>query len=223
MPCPCCAAAALLPRSSLRPAGARSSRQPAAAAPSAQVSGKLSYVLLPPEASEVGWRPSFAELQPGQQAAAAGAVQQQQADTAAASSSGSQQQQAAPAATAAPAAASSAAAAAAAEEAEEEEQEGDDDAAAASGSAAAGFAAAAAAAAGTTGGDAVYLDPADLDLLESLNMAGGKAQPKRPEHKFHKKAVRSKGNRGQAQDGGGYDGAQLAYGKKGGVVRVAGY
>jgi hypothetical protein len=48
-------------------------------------------------------------------------------------------------------------------------------------------------------------------------------QPNRAAHKFHKKAARSKGTRGQAADGGGYDGAGLAVGKKGGLLRVAGY
>lgn len=46
----------------------------------------------------------------------------------------------------------------------------------------------------------------------------------RPEHKFHKKAARSKGSRGQLRDGAeGYDGASLPMGKRGGLVRVTGY
>jgi large subunit GTPase 1 len=70
--------------------------------------------------------------------------------------------------------------------------------------------------------DGLRLDMADLELLDEL---GGAAQQKskRADHKFHKKAARSKGNRGQEMDAGGYDGAALLTGKKGGLVRVAGY
>jgi large subunit GTPase 1 len=152
-----------------------------------QVSGKLSYVTLPPESSEVGWRPSFAEQQQEQV--------QQQADAGDSSSSPQQRHEAA--------------AAGAAQEAGGGSDEADEDSPAA-----------AAAAAADSG---AYMDPADLDLLESLHMASGKAPAKRPEYKFNKKAARSKGDRGQGQDGGGYDGAQLAHGKKGGVVRMTSY
>lgn len=73
-------------------------------------------------------------------------------------------------------------------------------------------------------GDAsmLLLSEADLELMEGLGI-GSKAKPKRPDHKFHKKAARSKGSRGLAADAGGYDGAALTTGKKGGLVRVGGY
>lgn len=69
------------------------------------------------------------------------------------------------------------------------------------------------------------LDEADLELLEGLSLGSGpaKAAPKRPDYKFHKKVQRSKGTRGQVKDGGGYDGAALTTGKKGGIVRIGGY
>ena len=49
----------------------------------------------------------------------------------------------------------------------------------------------------------------------------------RPEYKFHKKAARSKGDRGKAAGAdvagtGPYDGAGLVIGKRGGMVRAAG-
>ncbi len=50
--------------------------------------------------------------------------------------------------------------------------------------------------------------------------APGKQKQRRAEHKFHKKPARSKGNRGLAIDSGGYDGAAVSYGKRGGLVRV---
>ncbi|KAK9916643.1 hypothetical protein WJX75_005277 [Coccomyxa subellipsoidea] len=59
----------------------------------------------------------------------------------------------------------------------------------------------------------------DLDLLESLNL-NDKQKQKRAAHKFHKKPARSKGNRGLSVDVGGYDGAAVGYGKRGGLVRV---
>mmetsp|Transcript_27163 Transcript_27163/g.69134 ORF Transcript_27163/g.69134 Transcript_27163/m.69134 type:complete len:649 (-) Transcript_27163:2405-4351(-) len=84
-----------------------------------------------------------------------------------------------------------------------------------------------------TGQAPLALDEADLDLLMgdlgldagSLPLAGGdaKAKPKRAEHKFHKKAARTKGNRGEERAEGIYDGAAMVTGKKGGLVRVAGY
>jgi large subunit GTPase 1 len=66
------------------------------------------------------------------------------------------------------------------------------------------------------------LNEADLDLLQSLD-GSLKDKAKRPEYKFHKKAARTKGNRGQVKDGGGYDGAAMVTGKKGGLVRVGAY
>lgn len=58
-----------------------------------------------------------------------------------------------------------------------------------------------------------------------LPAGGKKPKAQRAEHKFHKKAARSKGNRGQAKDapGAAYDGSALPMGKRGGLVRVAGY
>lgn len=82
----------------------------------------------------------------------------------------------------------------------------------------------AAAADGIDGVDAstLLLSEADLELMEGLGV-GPKSKAKRPEHKFHKKAARSKGTRGLQADAGGYDGAALSTGKKGGLVRVGGY
>lgn len=68
----------------------------------------------------------------------------------------------------------------------------------------------------------LLLSEADLELMEGLGV-GPKSKSKRPEHKFHKKAARSKGTRGLQADAGGYDGAALSTGKKGGLVRVGGY
>jgi hypothetical protein len=65
-------------------------------------------------------------------------------------------------------------------------------------------------------------DEADLQLLQSLDI-GSRQKKIRADHKFHKKIARSKGDRGLAKDGGGYDGAAMSTGKKGGLVRVAGY
>ena len=55
--------------------------------------------------------------------------------------------------------------------------------------------------------------------------AGKKPKPVRAEHKFQKKAARSKGSRGQRKEGAAeaYDGAALPLGKRGGLVRVSGY
>jgi hypothetical protein len=68
----------------------------------------------------------------------------------------------------------------------------------------------------------LMLSEADLELMDGMGI-GGKAKAKRPEHKFHKKAARTKGTRGLQADAGGYDGAALSTGKKGGLVRVGGY
>lgn len=66
-------------------------------------------------------------------------------------------------------------------------------------------------------------DAADLELLESLRLEGSSAKARRPDYKFHKKAARSKGSRGQVKNDGVYDGAALTTGKKGGLVRVSNY
>ena len=54
-----------------------------------------------------------------------------------------------------------------------------------------------------------------------LGVAAGAPRARRPEYKLHKKAARSKGTRGRADDGdAAYDGAAVGYGKRGGLVRV---
>lgn len=116
-----------------------------------------------------------------------------------------------------------------------EEEEGGQEAAAALPSAAA-TAAVGATAAGRRGDQAagpsvasgepmgeLHLDPSDLDLLESIRGQAGPSKARRPDYKFHKKAARTKGTRGQARDEGGYDGGAMQHGKKGGLVRVTGY
>lgn len=90
-------------------------------------------------------------------------------------------------------------------------------------------------------GGGLLLDPADLELLDELSLGqdgtgapgaaaaaakgARKPRPARPEYKLHNKkgSGRAKGARGAVQDGGGYDGAAMAVGKKGGLLRVAGY
>lgn len=67
-----------------------------------------------------------------------------------------------------------------------------------------------------------YLDPADLDLLEGIAAANNKNKALRAAHKFQKKAARIK-KRGQTVDTSSGDGAAILQGKRGGVVRVAGY
>ena len=51
--------------------------------------------------------------------------------------------------------------------------------------------------------------------------AGAAAKPKRPEHKFQKKAARTKGSRGLQRDEAAYDGGALSVGRRGGLVRVS--
>jgi large subunit GTPase 1 len=68
----------------------------------------------------------------------------------------------------------------------------------------------------------LLLSEADVELMDGLGI-GDKPKTRRPDHKFHKKAARSKGNRGLQSDAGGYDGAAISTGKKGGLVRVGGY
>ncbi|KAK9821718.1 hypothetical protein WJX81_002790 [Elliptochloris bilobata] len=70
-------------------------------------------------------------------------------------------------------------------------------------------------------GDEAELSLADLDLLEASGRAGPQRARSKPDYKLHKKAARSKGTRGRADDQGvAYDGAAIAYGKRGGLVRV---
>lgn len=56
---------------------------------------------------------------------------------------------------------------------------------------------------------------------EVVDGAGARAKPKRPEYKFHKKPVRTKGKRGKADDSATYDGSAMRTGKHGGLVRVS--
>ena len=94
-----------------------------------------------------------------------------------------------------------------------------------------GGAAACAGASAAGGGhqDRSAFDAADLDLMKQMEFeeAGGKgkaAAAKRPEYKFNKKAARTKGTRGLAKGDSMFgDGAPIMTGKKGGIVRVAGY
>ncbi|EFJ46500.1 hypothetical protein VOLCADRAFT_105489 [Volvox carteri f. nagariensis] len=82
---------------------------------------------------------------------------------------------------------------------------------------------AAVAAAGSATAPPDDLDAADLDLLQGLGLGPKQPKQKRPEYKFNKKAPRTKGDRGQLRAEGGYDGAGMVHGKKGGLVRVGGY
>lgn len=61
---------------------------------------------------------------------------------------------------------------------------------------------------------------ADLEAEKTLMHTDTQSKPRRPDYKFQKKKVRSKGNRGQALDAGIYDGSALATGKKGGMKRT---
>lgn len=76
--------------------------------------------------------------------------------------------------------------------------------------------------AGPNTSEVIVLDDADLDLLDSLNIGGQKAKPVRAAHKFHKKPPKTKGRAaaGQARGGETFDGNSMAFGKRGGVVRV---
>lgn len=65
------------------------------------------------------------------------------------------------------------------------------------------------------------LDAADLELMAEMGVG---SKPRRPDYKFNKKAARSKGDRGIGDKGeGDFDGGAMTTGKKGGLVRVAGY
>lgn len=189
--------------------------------------GKLLYCQLPPGATPQGWAPtqapvpawleSLQRLPPGAHAVAAAAAGGAAAASAAAGPSPN---------------------AAAAEQQEQEagsssEEEGDADEASSSGAGEAAVDAVEPELSAQEREDLLLLDPADLELLDTLGLEGelggasvrpgGSASAKRGEHKFHKKAARSKGDRGQASEQGGYDGAAIPVGKKGGLVRVAGY
>lgn len=64
------------------------------------------------------------------------------------------------------------------------------------------------------------LDEGDLLLMDDLDIGGKKAKAVRPQYKFHKKQARTKGDRGEHKDAGGYDGAAILQGKRGGIVRI---
>lgn len=74
---------------------------------------------------------------------------------------------------------------------------------------------------------AATLDLESALLMESLDLGGDKQKNRRPDYKFKKKEKRSKGTRGKnafgIQADGAFDGGGIAYGKKGGILRVAGY
>ena len=171
--------------------------------------GKLLYCKLPPGSGQQGFAPLVAPLPGtvnGMQLPQHSAQQQLQAG----SSKPQQQPQAAPAG------------------ADQQQQQHDSDSSS-SGDESEAEAPASAAAAAAEGEEEVLVDPsslmlseADLELMDGMGI-GGKAKAKRPEHKFHKKAARTKGTRGLQADAGGYDGAALSTGKKGGLVRVGGY
>eukprot|EP00191_Tetraselmis_sp_GSL018_P013604 CAMPEP_0177589582 /NCGR_PEP_ID=MMETSP0419_2-20121207/6894_1 /TAXON_ID=582737 /ORGANISM="Tetraselmis sp., Strain GSL018" /LENGTH=580 /DNA_ID=CAMNT_0019079973 /DNA_START=127 /DNA_END=1869 /DNA_ORIENTATION=- len=59
----------------------------------------------------------------------------------------------------------------------------------------------------------------DVELLRDMGISSADSKQRRPEYKFHKKAARSKGTRGQNKESDG----GVSYGKKGGLVRVGGY
>ncbi|KAL4856594.1 GTPase LSG1-1 [Chlorella vulgaris] len=65
------------------------------------------------------------------------------------------------------------------------------------------------------------LDEGDLLMMEDLGIGSKKVRPVRPSYKFHKKQMRSKGDRGEKKDvpGVSYDGASLVQGKRGGIVQ----
>jgi large subunit GTPase 1 len=181
--------------------------------------GRLVFCQLPPGSDPPGWAPSVA---PGKAEALEGMAIAAGADAADAANApaGDAAERAAAADLAAAAAAGGSGAAA-----DAGGGAGGDGGAAAEAAAEAAAAAAAAAEEGE-----LMLDPADLELLEGLSLDGAPAQPgrklkqQRPDYKMHKKGPgRSKGARGAVQDGGGYDGAALAVGKKGGLLRVTGY
>lgn len=65
----------------------------------------------------------------------------------------------------------------------------------------------------------VPLEEADLELMASMGV-GQEKKPKRPEYKMHKKAARTKGDRGKGIEVGLHlDGAGVVIGRRGGVVR----
>ncbi|PNW71778.1 hypothetical protein CHLRE_16g680944v5 [Chlamydomonas reinhardtii] len=177
--------------------------------------GKLVYCLLPPGVQPIGWVPGETEAPSAVALAAAAAAD--------ASSEAAERAEA----EAAAAGVAEGSGSGSGDDGGEEGQEDDDGEEPSTSGAAAGTGekvgrAALAAAAVMAGDD---LDAADLDLLEGLAAQSAKDKSKRPEYKFNKKAARTKGDRGQqrAEWQGGFDGAGMVHGKKGGLVRVGGY
>jgi large subunit GTPase 1 len=173
--------------------------------------GKLLYCKLPPGFGRVGFAPDVAPLPGTVNAMQLGIQQQQQPKQ-------QQQQQRQAGSSSSSSMAAAGAAAAAADDVDDDASSGsdadaDDEA----------FAAAAAGAAEPNDPSMLLLSEADLELMEGLGVSRKAKSSKRADHKFHKKAARSKGSRGIAVDAGGYDGAALSTGKKGGLVRVGGY
>lgn len=73
-----------------------------------------------------------------------------------------------------------------------------------------------------TGREDFILDEADIDLFETMNLAGKNSKPIRAAHKFQKKPSRVKGRQASRNNKDAlYDGAPLTYGKRGGLVRVS--
>ncbi len=170
--------------------------------------GKLVFCLLPPGSTPTSWVPGQEEritkappLKPAAATspASAGAVAEGSGATVAAGAADS--------------GVSGTGAAEGAGAEEEGSGRGEDGEAAGAGAGAAGAAAAV----------GEELDAADLDLLQEMGLGPKEAKQKRPEYKFNKKAPRTKGDRGQLRAEGGYDGAGMVTGKKGGLVRVGGY
>ncbi|KAG2433073.1 hypothetical protein HYH02_012777 [Chlamydomonas schloesseri] len=179
--------------------------------------GKLVYCLLPPGITPIGWVPGEAEAPNAVALAAAAAAD--------ASSEAAERAEAEAAAAAAGVAGSGQGSGQGEEGTGQEEGEGEDEGPSTSAAGGGGekVGRAALAAAAVMAGD--DLDAADLDLLEGLAAESAKEKSKRPDYKFNKKAPRTKGDRGQqrAEWQGGFDGAGLVHGKKGGLVRVGGY
>jgi len=62
-----------------------------------------------------------------------------------------------------------------------------------------------------------FLDDGELELMKDIQISN---KPRRAEHKFHKKAAKTKGTRGQIKDS-GVEGFGVMYGKKGGIIRAS--
>ncbi|GIL89787.1 hypothetical protein Vretimale_16572 [Volvox reticuliferus] len=156
--------------------------------------GKLVYCVLPPGSEPPGWVPGAADAAWAATAAAASMVATDSEARQAADSNAN------------------------GDASDDSDEEGDDD-----GSRTTGPMTSGAGMARSQPLPADDLDAADLDLLQGLGLGPKPAKQKRPDYKFNKKAPRTKGDRGQLRAEGGYDGAGMVHGKKGGLVRVGGY